>query len=210
MSLCCRIGSFLSKDDCVKNTENGTVAVQLPTIYETDLTPTNVTASDEHFRLVVGNPCSGRKRYPLNPDTYEDEKWYLLSNGSIIRPWADPLDGPPLNYNQYCFARVKSSEYTEYLVFFCEDAVEDIVEGDIVYSFGMLSSVPFLAATYIVYWLLPELGNLHGLTLRGYVGCLAVAYSILGVLQLTPQEEISNSICLTIGISTEMMRFFSF
>lgn len=205
MSLCCRVGSFLLKDKCVKNTENETEAVQLPTIYKTDLTSTNVSASNEYFRFAVWNPCSGIKRYPLHPDVYEDEKWYLLSNGSVIRPWAN--EDPLLNYDQYCFGRVKSY-YTEYLVFFCEDAEENL--GEVVYSFGMLASVPFLAVTYAVYWLLPELRNLHGLTLRGYVGCLAVAYSILGVLQLTPQEEISNGICLVLGIFTKMKCDLSF
>ncbi|XP_067203254.1 G-protein coupled receptor Mth2-like [Linepithema humile] len=198
VSLCCHIGNLLFKNNCVNNTENGTETVQLPAIYETNLTPTNVTASNEYFRFVVWNPCSGKKRYPLHPDVYEDEKWYLLSNGSIIRPLTDEVEDRILNYDQYCLGRVKSY-YTDYLVFFCEDAVEDVSE--VVYSFGMLASVPFLVATYAVYWLLPELRNLHGLTLCGYVGCLAIAYSILGVLQLTPQEKISNNICLALGIS---------
>lgn len=184
---------------------NGTEAVQLPMIYETDLTPTNVTASDKHFVVLTWNPCPGMKRYSLNPYMYEDEKWYLLSNGSVMRPCAEEPEERILHYYEYCLARVRSSEHSEYLAFFCEEVypLENDKSGEVVYSFGMLASVPFLVVTYVVYWLLPDLRNLHGLTLRGYVGCLAVAYSLLGVLQLTPQEQISNCICITIGISIE-------
>ncbi|XP_020295646.1 G-protein coupled receptor Mth2-like isoform X8 [Pseudomyrmex gracilis] len=200
VSLCCPVGTFLTGDYCVEEqTANRTNTIQLPAIYETDLTPTNLTASDEHFYFVIWNPCDGQKRYPLNPHAYKDEKWYLLSNGSILRPQAETPEDRLLHYSQYCLARVKSYEYREYLVFFCEDAYainDDDNTGGVVYSYGMLASVPFLAATYIVYWLLPDLRNLHGWTLRGYVGCLAMAYSLLGVLQLTPQDQLSNIICI--------------
>jgi len=136
----------------------------------------------------------------LNPHVYEDEKWYLLSNGSILRPLARESEDRLLNYSQYCLARVRSHEYREYLVFFCEEAYPEDDSGGIVYSFGMLASVPFLTTTYVVYWLLPDLRNLHGLTLRGYVGCLAMAYGMLAVVQLTPQEEIPYVICIALGI----------
>ncbi|XP_024889447.1 G-protein coupled receptor Mth2-like isoform X5 [Temnothorax curvispinosus] len=178
---------------------NGTEAVRLPAIYETDLMPTNVTASDEYFDFVTWNPCAGAKRYSLNPHAYQDDEWYLLSNGSVLRPLTEVSEDRLLDYHQYCLARVRSYEYPEYLVFYCEDeyTIEDENNGGVIYSYGMLASVPFLVATYVVYWLLPDLRNLHGLTLRGYVGCLALAYSMLGVLQLTPQEQIPNGICIT-------------
>jgi len=184
---------------------NGTEVVQLPVIYEMNLVPMNVTASDEYFHFKIWNPCYGLKHYSLNPYMYEDEKWYLLSNGSILRPLSEEQEERLLDYNQYCLARVKSYEYPEYLVFFCGEAdlIENDNNGGVIYSFGMLASVPFLVATYVVYWLLPDLRNLHGLTLRGYVGCLAMAYSTLGILQLTPQEQISNGICFTFGIFIE-------
>lgn len=182
---------------------NGTEAVPLPVIYDTDLIPTNITASDEYFHFVIGNPCPDASRYALQPHTDEDDKWYLLSNGSILRPLSK--EKRLLEYNKYCLARVERTvyQYLEYLVFFCEYPTEDDNNGEIIYSYGMLASVPFLVATYVVYWLLPDLRNLHGLTLRGYVGCLAIAYSMLGMLQLTPQEQIPTSICITFGISIE-------
>ncbi|XP_011636122.1 G-protein coupled receptor Mth2-like isoform X3 [Pogonomyrmex barbatus] len=196
VSLCCRIGTFLAGDDCVEAIMNGTEAVQLPAIYEVDLDLANITANNKYFNFVIWNPCAGAKRYALNPYLYNDDKWYLLSNGSILRPFSEEPEERILDYHQYCLARVRSYEFREYLVFFCEENSIDDANGEVVYSYGMLASVPFLVATYIVYWLLPDLRNLHGLTLRGYVGCLAMAYSMLGVMQLTPQEQIPNDICI--------------
>lgn len=200
VSLCCHINTFLNGDDCVRGALNGTEVVQLPAVYETDLVPANITTSDEYFNFVIWNPCTGKNRYPLNPHVYGDEEWYLISNGSILRPLAEELEERILDYHQYCLARVRSYEYREYLVFFCEEIspLEDD-GGGIVYSFGMLVSVPFLIVTYIVYWILPDLRNLHGLTLRGYIGCLAAAYSMVGMLQLIPQEQIVTSVCIALA-----------
>lgn len=173
----------------------------MPIIYEADLDSINITANNEYFHFLVWNPCAGGIRYALNPHYYIDEKWYLLSNGSILRPLAEKAEDRLLTYRQYCLARVRHYEYEEYLVFFCEEGTHlPEKNGDVVYSFGIIASVPFLLATYIVYWLLPELKNLHGLTLRGYVGCLAMAYSMLAWVQLTSQDRISHSFCISIGI----------
>ncbi|XP_050447946.1 G-protein coupled receptor Mth2-like isoform X6 [Cataglyphis hispanica] len=212
VSLCCRVNTFLTGDNCVKSAINGTEIIQLPSVYDTNLELANITTSDEYFNFTVWNPCAGRNRYPLNPHVYLDEKWYLMSNGSILRPLAEEREERILDYHQYCLARVKGYEYHEYLLFFCEEiyAIEDDDGGGIVYSFGMLVSVPFLAATYIVYWLLPDLKNLHGLTLRGYVGCLAMAYSIVGLVQLTPQEQILTDICITLAFVIQFSFLASF
>lgn len=200
ISLCCSVDTFLTGNDCVKNTTSPTT-VKLPAIYEVDLEPANVIANDEHFHLMIWNPCVGRNRYSLNPRKYQDEKWYLLSNGSILRPLAEVLEDSLLNYDQYCLARVQKYEFLEYLVFFCEDAYpEDDDDGDVVYAYGMLASVPFLTATYLIYWLLPDLRNLHGLTLRGYVACLTIGYVMLAAVQLTPQEQIPYVVCIIFGI----------
>lgn len=182
-------------------------AITLPPVYEVDLTPLNITASDEHFVIRVWNPCVDRTRYNLDPHVYEDEEWYLLSNGSVYRPNAELDEDRVLDYSDYCLARVRNYKYSEYLVFFCEEEYPDEESNEIVYSYGMIASVPFLVTTYVVYWLLPELWNLHGLTLRGYVGCLTIAYSMLTVIQLTPQASISYEGCIAIGISAERGRY---
>ncbi|XP_025159131.1 G-protein coupled receptor Mth2 isoform X3 [Harpegnathos saltator] len=201
LSLCCHVGTFLSGDDCVQSADE--TEVTLPTIHEVDLAPANITASDEHFSIKVWDPCAGGNRYTLNPHVYPDERWYLLPNGSVYCPRAEAEEDRLLNYDQYCLARVPKYKYSEYLVFFCEETYPDEEyyeeESEVVYSFGMIASVPFLVTTYVVYWLLPELRNLHGLTLRSYVGCLTTAYFMLTVVQLTPQDRISYEGCIAIA-----------
>lgn len=43
----------------------------------------------------------------------------------------------------------------------------------------MMISVPFIAATFLVYVLLPDLRNLHGKCLLGYLLGLIIGYSLL-------------------------------
>ncbi|XP_014486106.1 PREDICTED: G-protein coupled receptor Mth2-like isoform X3 [Dinoponera quadriceps] len=185
-------------NDCVQSANE--TEVTLPAIYEpVGLAPTNLTISDEHFAILVWNPCVDSERYHLDPHLYKDEAWRLLANGSVYRPEAEVDEDRFLNYNQYCLARTRNYTYPEYLVFYCEEAYPDDENSEVVYSYGMIASLPFLVTTYVVYWLLPELGNLHGLTLRGYVGCLTVAYSVLTAAQLTPQDWIAIEGCIAIA-----------
>lgn len=209
MSLCCRVGTFLTKaHGCIEITTNETEEmVQLPAVYDINLVLKNISMSDKYFNFVIWNPCAGGHRYFLDSHTYENDKWYLMSNGSLWQP--KNLKKPILDYRQYCLARINSTEYREYLAFVCmfKDDNDDKKVMMIFFYSGMLVSVPFLIATYIVYWLLPELRNLHGLTLRGYIGCLATAYSTLG-MQVLISHHIVSSTCIVLGISTEHVLFF--
>lgn len=49
---------------------------------------------------------------------------------------------------------------------------------------GVLLSVPFLIATFLVYAILPELRNVHGKSLMCYLAGLSVGYMLLGYMQL--------------------------
>lgn len=53
----------------------------------------------------------------------------------------------------------------------------------IIYT-AMLTSVPFLLATFIVYAILPELRNVHGKSLMCYLMGLAMGYTILAMVQI--------------------------
>lgn len=167
--------------------------IELPAIHGS----ANITVNNKHFRFKTWNPCVDSYRYSLNPNSSFEDTWYLLPNGSILRPNITPPD--LLNYNKYCLARLIDSE--EYLVFYCDETSPD--NGNLLYSLSTLASVPFLVATYIIYWVLPDLRNLHGLTLRGYVGCLAIAYSILAMVQLIPQYQIPYDVCILFGTPAE-------
>lgn len=49
---------------------------------------------------------------------------------------------------------------------------------------AMISSVPFLLATFIVYAILPELRNVHGKSLMCYLMGLSIGYTILATVQI--------------------------
>ncbi|XP_072758322.1 probable G-protein coupled receptor Mth-like 10 [Anoplolepis gracilipes] len=194
VSLCCRVGTvFTRAHGCMETTRNETEMVQLPMVYDVNLVLENITTSDEYFNFVIWNPCVGKYRYFLDPHSHVYDKWYLMSNGSILQPATINLKMNVIDYHQYCLARINSTKHREYLVFLC---MEKNNKTAVNFSYALFVSVLFLIATYIVYWLLPELKNLHGLTLRGYIGCLAMAYSILGTLQL--RLQIPPGICQTL------------
>jgi len=88
-----------------------------------------------------------------------------------------------------------------------EEKEKKQTENDIVYIYALFISVPFLIATYFVYSLLPDLNNLHALTLRGYVGCMAVTNCILAITQLMPVERFSDIFCIIIGIFSQNIHF---
>ncbi|KAG6444469.1 hypothetical protein O3G_MSEX003410 [Manduca sexta] len=54
----------------------------------------------------------------------------------------------------------------------------------IAYAVGLLLSVPFLLATFLVYAMIPELRNLHGMCLMAYCAGLIVAFPFLAYLKL--------------------------
>ncbi|XP_045536560.1 G-protein coupled receptor Mth2 [Papilio machaon] len=54
----------------------------------------------------------------------------------------------------------------------------------ITYAIGLMISIPFLLATFLVYAFIPELRNLHGMCLMAYCGGLIVAYMFLAYLKL--------------------------
>lgn len=71
---------------------------------------------------------------------------------------------------------------------------------------GMLLSVPFLLATFLVYACLPELRNVHGKCLLCYLVGLTTGYIVLAFLQLNGSNYIKPSTCQLIGYAI----YFSF
>lgn len=171
-----------------------------------DLSPMNVTTNDENFRFLYWNPCIGAAKSPLDPAAYPEEKFYLLQNGSFYLPFS--VKGKQiLNPRQYCLAAMKFIVPQEYLVIHCEKKKlnGDSVNSGLLISLGMIVSIPFLLATWLVYTLIKELRNLHGFVLRAYIVSLTVSYTILSTVQIVPQEWISNECCIFLGKLTIKM-----
>ncbi len=68
----------------------------------------------------------------------------------------------------------------------------------LIYPYFLLISSFFLIVTFVVYALLPELQNIHGLTVMCYVASMAVLYVGLGTIML--YTDMGNFLCVGLGI----------
>ncbi|KAG5896039.1 hypothetical protein JTB14_011034 [Gonioctena quinquepunctata] len=84
-----------------------------------------------------------------------------------------------MEFDQYCLDNLKN----EVRPFFCEAMTNDY-SNRIILSYGMIISMPFLLATFIVYALLSD-SNIHSGALMSYVLSLLLGYISLVIVQLT-------------------------
>lgn len=124
------------------------------------------------FHLVQDNTCPpGRVYYALNPDNYGDEKIILQANGSFV-----DTDGKIFPFWNYCIDWKVTVNRIGILVCWTPENEANV---DFHYHVGIIVSIPFLIATFLVYAITPELRNLYGKTLMCYVICLIIAYVFL-------------------------------
>ncbi|XP_011696771.1 PREDICTED: G-protein coupled receptor Mth2-like [Wasmannia auropunctata] len=193
--LCCPLGSRLIEsnrsidEECVP----GKYYYPFPDVYEYATSEWRSIGKklDQFFSLTVRDPCING-RYPLNPEMDPKDEYVFLVNGSLYQPNLNEF------VNSYCLAVLQ--EHNSYVIAVCfkEDIVVDQRQENSI-PVGLLVSLPFLLATFVVYSVLPELWNMHGYTLRGYVGSLFVAYTSLAIVQLTPTALIPDSACIAIA-----------
>ncbi|XP_076245711.1 G-protein coupled receptor Mth2 isoform X2 [Calliopsis andreniformis] len=143
--------------------------------------------------------CEKRGQYELSPSTTPEDAFILLTNGSIYL-----YNLIQLVNEKYCFSINKNGSYIVRVCFPPEEDVED--QSRYAIPVGMIVSVPFLFVTFLVYSVIPDLKNMHGHTLRGYVGSLMIAYIVLASVQITPPDNISDGLCIALAI----IIYFSF
>lgn len=68
----------------------------------------------------------------------------------------------------------------------------------------MLISAPFLYATILVYWLIPELWNLHTKCLICHLISLAIGWTLIVMINLR-RADYESTVCTIIG---EFFHFF--
>ncbi|XP_015436131.1 PREDICTED: G-protein coupled receptor Mth2-like [Dufourea novaeangliae] len=193
--LCCPLESRMIKNSCLTLETN--VTIRFPPLYRSNsFDLLDASPTPKSFRLAVRDPCDGGPRYRLVPETYDEDAFLLLDNGAVYRPNGNVILPP----SEYCLGRVDVDKYDVVLCFEADDYDETGESNgtNIIVSFpiGLIVSVPFLLATFIVYSLIPELKNMHGRTLRCYVGSLLIAYTVLAIVQILPQYSISDPLCV--------------
>nr|XP_034175038.1 G-protein coupled receptor Mth2-like isoform X2 [Osmia lignaria] len=193
VALCCPYASRLSAGRCF---ETNITIFRFPSLYRSnDLSLLLETPDRDCFDFFIRYPCNASQSYNLDPEKYPEDAFMLLDNGSIYKQPENVI----LEETEYCFGITDTDAY--YVVLCFDDDTSQVkddtsTEIRIVFPVGLIVSVPFLFATFLVYTLLPELKNMHGRTLRGYIGSLLVAYVILFVVQISSQDQISDPLCI--------------
>ncbi|KFB50583.1 AGAP006216-PA-like protein [Anopheles sinensis] len=134
--------------------------------------------NNPRYHLIFRTPhCSPDRILGLPPQDY-----VLQSDGRLAY-------GPSLfNYRQ--FALMLENKTGETLAAYCE--MEDVQAHHQWYSIGILVSLPFMVATFVVYALLPELQNIPGKSLMCYVASLTVGYLLLALMRFSLYEHQSG------------------
>ena len=177
---CCPEGRVFLDNNCISSNMSLLYPFELKYIDVDTYDTINDTDADVH--LIYGNPCKG-EAYVLNPSPdFPEDMYYLLNTGILFVPAIR-------NHTLDDFCMEAFEEYNQILPLVCitEDdvlIVDKPTEQTLLNPIGMIISLPFLLLTFMVYAVLSELKNLHGLCLMSYVGCLFIAYTILAIVQL--------------------------
>ncbi|KAK5639760.1 hypothetical protein RI129_010571 [Pyrocoelia pectoralis] len=178
---CCDLNYMLSERKC---TLNSTYDFKID-VYD-GIKP---VADFFNFRYVAGklNCVDGVAHYRLEPSDFPDDAFYLQRDGSLWQPAVEKY----IIRERYCLENFEDIGLSALV---CLESVTEEKEG--LYTLGMMISMPFLLATFIVYGLLPE-RNLHGKSLMSYVISLFGAYLCLVVMQ--EHTDVVGPGCIALG-----------
>ena len=77
-----------------------------------------------------------------------------------------------------------------------------------IFPYLMFISSIFLIATFVVYAIIPEIRNIHGVTIMCHVASLATTYICLGIIQLDPM--LPKLACIGLGNLKELSHQINF
>jgi len=188
---CCPEGhTFTPEKECVPSNLNLLHPFAPQFIDEDTSKPvTNVNV----YRL-YGPPCSDG--YLLDPQESIEDQFSLLLSGIL----SAPAEGN-FTVAEYCIEAFEEQEAVLPYLCFQEESYGPATQGTeihLLYPIGLIISVPFLFATFLVYAVISELRNLHGKCLMCHVSSLLTAYVFLAVIQLGG-FRLSHEFCLSCG-----------
>ncbi|KAG8239844.1 hypothetical protein J437_LFUL014824 [Ladona fulva] len=190
---CCPMGQGMTnKMECFDYDHNFNIEVK-----EED--DSKMVEGKKHFALLYGNPCKN-KRFVLEPDVHtDDEFWIRASDGVLVTPHYDMSEYGP---DSFCLDYYPERKLHLPAICITEDMLEDDDDSKSlafkIYPIFMIISTIFLLATFLVYALIPELRNLHGMCLMSHVGSLSVTYIFLAIVQIGG-KDISDDLCRASG-----------
>ncbi|XP_031355688.1 G-protein coupled receptor Mth2-like [Photinus pyralis] len=171
---CCGVDYVLRGDSCVRTREK--ITFEIFDEIEPVEDALDIKIIDGYIYCPHGNI------YSLNA---AEDPFFVQRNGSLWVPFAEEI----IDLDSYCVDDIDG----ELSGLTCIDWTDDVVT---VNNYGMIISMPFLLATFIVYGLLPE-RNMHGKSLMSYVISLFGAYLFLVIIQ--EHTEIVGAGCIALG-----------
>ncbi|XP_012254977.2 G-protein coupled receptor Mth2-like isoform X6 [Athalia rosae] len=203
---CCNGNELLNGSRCVE-VDDVTAAAVRPLDENLEPELKWIRVLDDAFFTIPSILCpGGNKKYQLEPDFAPEDEFTLHSNGVLTTL------SQTLTQEMYCIG--SSIEDTSVVVVVCFESEytgsTQEPSAALYKPVGMILSIPFLFATFVVYAILPEIRNLYGKTLMCYVGCLVNAYSYLAVVQLDPEGKIPLIACKVMAFTIHFSFLASF
>ncbi|KAJ2949206.1 hypothetical protein O0L34_g6152 [Tuta absoluta] len=192
---CCGDGEMLVKKDCAASNASEVNPFKPPVYKGRDLT--EVDATQHFFYLHNVKQCATK----FIVDTDFGDEVMVQENATLYQIISGQAQWHPPQ--TYC-VDMRTTNVTvgsRLVALVCHpETIDDPPSLYIGYAIGLLLSVPFLLATFIVYAFIPELRNLHGMCLMAYCAGLIVAYPLLAYLKLQIGDiNVSPSGCLGIA-----------
>ncbi|XP_022917473.1 G-protein coupled receptor Mth2-like isoform X7 [Onthophagus taurus] len=203
---CCKNDEIFVNKTCMRRAESESIS-NLQVFDGTKV----VGVVEKSLYVFYGTRRCAKSEIKLDPNVCMEDEYYLQSNGDLFMPYARTL-----SYGTFCIDRIEGEE--EFTVIQCVYYDEERLftngryDGSVVstalncnpppsdmnvlYSYGMIISMPFLIATFLVYALLPD-KNLPAKSLMCYVLSLLFAYIMLVTIQLNSNLE--HGACVTIA-----------
>lgn len=180
---CCNAHSLMLGEDCV-DTPNAHMEWSPTFHYLGSLSPGAPPPKD--LTLVHGYPICN-SIFKMRPDESEDDRYYLLEDGTLMLPAFSKPFPPTL----YCLDNFIAHDHPlqEHPLVCFDDALPCTTVRYVAYPALLIISCVFLSITLLVYVSVPELhAKVHGKCLVSHVTALLIAYLCLIVVQLVGQD----------------------
>ncbi|EZA52889.1 putative G-protein coupled receptor Mth-like protein [Ooceraea biroi] len=194
IQLCCPLGEHLIKEKCVTGEGNYSFPVVRGYTNNSSQMQKANKSMDQVLQLIVHDPCQGSNHLLLNET--DGLEYDIFANGSLHLSRWNMIIQP----KSYCLAIVHQDKYDALVCKQKRSAFPIIV------TVGVIVSLPFLLATFVVYSILPELQNMHGYTLRAHVSSLFVTYLVLAVYQQTTLQQLGYTMCFILVKTVLLLR----
>lgn len=184
---CCGVDQVMERasDKCVSRQSDAKFHEMNVLLCEDEFKIDRPNNTLENFEILYGQLCSAGK-YILEVD-----QACITELGTLLYQDKELLDNSRYCLEEYILGANDTVEETNpyyspsVTMFMCMPEEKILKNVNMkAYPIGMIASIPFLIVTFLTYILLPELHDLHGLSVMCHVFCLFLADISLTITQL--------------------------